>query len=232
MNNYEKILLIRPIIDGMEIDCNQMPIIDATKFEVENFKKIRITNFKNLNSIKNRENTILDMFNYDYVLDSVWRKPLKYVAKFYGLMAIASPDFSIYPNMNKHVIQYNVYKNRWIGALWSLAGYFVIPTVSWAGPETYDICFSGIKKGSVVIISTLGVGENTEMFLNGFNELKKRVGPQLFILVGKRIDGMTGKFLQFDLIDTFNPKRKSEQISFFPANELIINEKGGIEYGW
>ena len=40
----------------------------------------------------------------------------------------------------------------------------------------YDICFSGIEKNSIVIVST-GCMNNQKVFLKGFNEMKKRIEP-------------------------------------------------------
>ena len=229
-NNYKNFLILRPTT-GMDVDSNGIPIIKKMNKEYFNKNSLKVTNFKNLNSIIDRDNTILDMFNYDDVLNYIWKDPFKYIAKFTGLLAIASPDFSIYPGMSKYEIEHNVFKSRWTGAVWQMHGLDVIPTVSWAGPETYDICFSGLEKDSVVIISTLGVGENTGMFLNGFSELRKRVNPPLFIVIGKIIDGMEGNFLVYNLIDTFNQRKKFETLSFFD-NGVISKEGDETLYGW
>ena len=172
--NLKNFLVVRPNLDGMDIDESGMPIIKKFDTNKINEKSVRLTNFKNLNSIIDRHTTIIDMFNYDETLESLWRNPFKYVAKFSGVLAIASPDYSVYPNMNRYEIEHNVFKNRWLGAFFQQFSLGVIPTVTWAGEDTYDICFSGLERGTPVIISTLGVGNNKVMFLNGFNELKKR----------------------------------------------------------
>ena len=38
--------------------------------------------------------------------------------------------------------------------------HYVIVTVGWVKPETYNICFSGIQDGTVLMISTLGVNND------------------------------------------------------------------------
>lgn len=228
---YNNFLVVRPIIDGMKTDYNGMPIIKMIDIKKIDEKNVRLTNFKNLNSIIFRNNTIVDMFNYDETIESIWRNPFKYIAKFSGVLAIASPDYSVYPNMNRFEIEHNVFKNRWLGAFFQCYNLEVIPTVTWAGEDTYDICFSGLEKGTPVIISTLGVGDNKTMFLNGFNELKKRIDPRLIILVGKIIDGMTGRFLSYKLSDTFNQRKSVEQLSFF-GNTIIEIKGGESTYGW
>ena len=45
---------------------------------------------------------------------------------------------------------YNVFRNRWCGAYWASKGLRVIPTVNWGDESSFDFCFEGIEKGSVV----------------------------------------------------------------------------------
>lgn len=231
-DDYKKILIIRPLFEGMEVDSMNMPVIKAAKIENIRKKKVFLTNFKNLKSVQDRKNTIIDLFNYDDVLKSTWNDPLKYVAKFDGLLAVASPDFSVYPSMNKFELEHNIYKSRWVGALWQSMGITVIPTISWANSDTYDICFSGIEKGAIVIISTIGVTKNKKQFLEGFQEMKKRLEPSLIIVVGNLFDEMEGEFLHFSLTDTFNPRKSYEQLTLFECTHYIKKEKGDVDYGW
>nr|MBQ5527234.1 DUF4417 domain-containing protein [Succinivibrionaceae bacterium] len=72
--------------------------------------------------------------------------------------------------------------------------------------DTYDICFSAVEKGSIVVISTLGCLSNKEVFLQGFKEMKKRLQPSLIVVFGEMIDGMTGKFVNFRYQDSFRTK--------------------------
>ena len=70
-------------------------------------------------------------------------------------------------------------------------------------PDTYDVVFGGVEKGSIVVISTLGCQNNAEVFLEGFNEMKKRIEPSLIIVYGDMIDGMTGRFVHFKYNEAF-----------------------------
>ena len=78
--------------------------------------------------------------------------------------------------MNINDIRFNVYRNRWIGCMLQEKGYKVIPTIQWALEDTYDICFSGVEKGSVIIISTLGCIHNKDTFINKqIKDLEERI---------------------------------------------------------
>ncbi len=167
------------------------------------------------------------MFNYDNIINNIWNDPYKYLIKFLGFKAICTPDYSVYPGMNINDIRYNIYRNRWIGCLWQEKGFKVIPTIQWALEDTYDMCFSAVEKGSVVIISTLGCSSNYDVFLKGFNKMKEVIEPSLIIVFGKMLEGMTGTFLHFDYMDSFVYKEKSfKQLSLFPLDSVFKIERG------
>lgn len=221
---YTNFLITRPILDDMELDHN-FPIVKKSNILNYQNSKIHLTNFKNINSVIDKNQTIIDMFNYDNILNSIWNDPLKYAYKFSQFLAISTPDFSIYPKMSRMEIEHNIFKNRYIGSLYQHIGINVIPTISWGDSSTFDICFKGVEKGSAVIISTLGVTSNYDIFINGFNEMKEQIEPELIIVVGKLLPNMFGKFLVYKLNETFNPKLKNSQLSFFDLNNYIEIKK-------
>lgn len=96
----------------------------------------------------------------------------------------------MYMNMDWHGIYDGVYKNRWAGVYCQFKGLNVIPSVGWASESTYDICFAGIEVGSIVAISTFGIRSNPSDFLNGYNEMRKRIKPSAIICLGSPIQGM------------------------------------------
>ena len=86
---------------------------------------------------------------------------------------------------------WNIYRSRLIGQYWQKQGIKVIPTLSWAEKETFDFCFDGIPKGSIVSISTVGVKQNSEaleIWKSGVNELIKRISPSKILVYGGKID--------------------------------------------
>ena len=76
------------------------------------------------------------------------------IEKLSRYRAVLSPDFSMYLEMAPVMQLYNVFRNRWCGAYWASKGIRVIPTVNWGDESTFDFCFEGIEKGSVVAVST------------------------------------------------------------------------------
>ena len=108
----------------------------------------------------------------------------------------------------------NVAKNRWCGAYWQALGIDVIPDVVWGDRDSFEYCFDGIPKGGTVAVSTVGVKNdkswnNTEgnMFLDGYNEMLKRLKPETILFYGDMIDGCEGNIIQ---IPSYYAQRREE----------------------
>lgn len=229
--NYEKYKVLRPLYSNHLYDKYGFPIIKKDEFDFSDWNNTRLCNFRNVKYQEDKNNSIVIMFNYDNDLNKIWNDPYKYLIRLVGFKALCTPDFSIYPGMNINDIRYNIYKNRWIGCMLQEKGFKVIPTIQWGEEDTYDMCFSGVEKGSVVIISTLGCTFNYKIFMNGFNKMKNVIDPSLIIVFGKMLDGMTGTFLQFDYKDSFLYRQKSyRQLSLFTQDMVFKIDRGNF-YG-
>lgn len=97
--------------------------------------------------------------------------------------------------MAKSIQIMNVYKNRWLGAYWQSKGLTVIPTVSWSLAQSFEFCFDGIEKGSIVAVSTVGCLKSRLNFLRGYNELLNRIEPEKVICYGKIFKEMDGNII-------------------------------------
>ena len=224
LTDEEKFKVIRPILGYKKLDHN-MPIVRRVSEEQLDFEKMVPMGIQNLSTKYNNENKLVLTFNYDRILERMWRDPFKYIPKLQTAMAVATPDFSVYSNMNPIEIEHNVYKNRWLGNLWQHYNIMTLPTLTWGDEYTYDICFRGVEKNSIVVISTLGCEDHEEVFLNGFNEMKKRINPPLIVVFGKMIEGMTGRFINIQYEEAFNKNKKTnnyKQLELF--HEPVIFE--------
>lgn len=232
LNEYEAFKVIRPTFKEFVLDNQNIPIMHRVDESSLNFLEIKPTNLQNLKKGDN-SNRLVFPFTYDKTLKKYWDDPLKYIPLLQTVMGIGTPDFSIYENMNINLIRTNIFQNRWLGCTWQHYGINAIPTVGWALPNTYDICFSGIEKNSVIMISTIGCQKNKRVFLQGFNEMKKRISPSLIIVYGTMIPGMTGKFINFSYEDCFNDNKKVnfQQLKMFelsPVFTLLEDNVYGI----
>lgn len=88
---------------------------------------------------------------------------------------------------------FSVFMNRWCGAYWQSYGLTVIPTISWSTKDSYDFCFSGVEMGSIVAVSTLGVLREEKLFMDGYNEMYRRIKPEYVYCYGKTFKEMMGE---------------------------------------
>ena len=75
------------------------------------------------------------------------------------------------------------------------------------------------------MILTLRCFKNKVFFLKGYDEMLRRIKPQLIIAVGKIVEGTTGNIIPFDYTETFSKKDEYEQLKLFEMDRILrINE--------
>lgn len=166
-------------------DFWQMPIIHNDGFIPND-----LTGF-NYAKTCNHKDTTIHFFVDDYQFERVWNYPEKYVDILSEYEAILSPDFSLYMDMTMPIKIWNIYRSRQIGAYYQSKGIKVIPTISWAEKETYQFCFQGIPKGSIVAISTIGVKESKDalqIWRDGVTEMIRQIEPSTILVYGGKLE--------------------------------------------
>lgn len=124
----------------------------------------------------------------DYRFESVWSRPRKALQHLSKYATLLTPDFSVYLDYPSALQLWNIYRNRWCGALWQSLGFVVIPTVAWALPESYDFCFAGLPERSLLAVSTVGTHKqmsDRQRFLHGFEALLERLAPTRVLCYGQ-----------------------------------------------
>ena len=127
----------------------------------------------------------------DYQFERVWNAPEKYIDILCEYDCILSPDFSLYMDMPMPMKIWNIYRSRQIGAYYQNQGIRVIPTISWAEEETFEFCFQGIPKGSIVSVSTIGVKQDEdamEIWESGMREMIRVIEPSTILVYGGKLD--------------------------------------------
>lgn len=123
----------------------------------------------------------------DYQFTRLWNTPGKYLDLLKGFYCVCSPDFSTYTDMPLAMQIYNHYRKHWLAAYWQFHGIRVIPTISWGKPETWEWCFDGEPRKSIVAVSSVGTqksSESKELFDLGYREMMKRLDPSEVIFYG------------------------------------------------
>ena len=182
-----------------------MPLIrkcDIDDIDLIGFNYARTTNEKQ---------KFLHFFLDDYQFYRVWnelKRNGEIIKEFAGAL---SPDFSIYLDYPISLQIYNTYRNRYCGAYWQSLGIKVIPTIGWSDENSFDFCFEGVEKGSVVAVGTVGVmnSENAKkLFLRRYNEMMKRLEPKKVIVYGNKFEGLSGDIIE---IKPFHDKFRGDK---------------------
>ena len=171
-------------------DFWQMPIVKC-----DGYTPSRLIGFNYAKTSKDKK-TGVHFFIDDYQFERLWNYPEKYVDILKEYECILTPDFSLYTDMLMPLKIWNTYRSRQLGAYYQKQGIKVIPTISWAEKETYQFCFEGIPKGSIIAVSTVGVIKDkqaSEIWVDGMKEAINRIKPSKIILYGTEIDFDFGK---------------------------------------
>jgi len=183
----------------------EIPIIPKFKAESGDFENLLLIGFDKTNlEDRNHLDRMVHFFLYDYRFERVWKNPDSDIEKLSRYRAVLSPDFSMYLEMAPIMQLYNVFRNRWCGSYWASKGIRVVPTVNWGDESTFDFCFEGIEKGSVVAVSTYMASEHDnrqdqkDWFMAGYNELLRRIEPETVICYNTPFPEMQGNIIPVD----------------------------------
>lgn len=163
----------------------QMPIIYC-----DDYIPKRLISFNYALSSKDHD-TGIHFYVDDYQFERVWNSPQQYEDVLSKYDCILSPDFSLYRDMPMAMKVWNVFRSRLIGQYYQRRGMIVIPTLSWCEKETFDFCFDGIPKGSIVSVSTIGVKRDQEalqIWRDGMDEMIKRIEPKAILVYGGELE--------------------------------------------
>lgn len=193
-NNTEYIRIMRPLPEYVKRDLYGIPVIEPVPIDISAMNNgLWLINMKNISAKdKYPDKKIVHSFCYDDALRRAYNNPVAYLSRAAPYYAVSSFDFTMDEKMDFKQILAATYDNRWSGAFMQANGRLVLPTVGWVRPNTYDICFAGLRDGGVFIISTLGVNNSTcyHDFLAGYKEMRQRFPNTQIISVGDRLEGM------------------------------------------
>ncbi len=121
----------------------------------------------------------------------IWRNPQKAIERLKKFDYVISPDFSTNLDFPEALKIYNFYRIRAFSYYMLKEGINVINNVRWSTPESYDYCFDGIPKHSVVAIGTIGCIKQKKywkLYQEGLDEMIKRIEPSAILVYGSAPD--------------------------------------------
>lgn len=129
----------------------------------------------------------IHFFVDDYQFNRLWTRPTHYDALIKRFECVLSPDFSTYTDMPMALQIYNHYRKHWLAAWWQSQGVTVYPTISWSTPESFEWCFDGEPRNSVVAVSSVGTQKDADAkraFLLGYERMMQELTPTWVIFYG------------------------------------------------
>ena len=138
----------------------------------------------------------------DFRFEGIYNNPERTLDKYSQYAFLLTPDFSLYSDMNYWRQLESVAKNRWVGAFWQHYGIVVIPTVSWSDKKSYDFCFDGIERHSIVAIGTIGCKHSKDDFLDGYYAMMNRIEPEKVICFGSAFPEMDTNTIVVDYLSS------------------------------
>ena len=152
----------------------------------------RLTGFHQVLSFRGKKETVgVHFYLDDYQFERVWNRPALYLNALKDFECVLAPDFSMFLGMPKALMIWNHYRKMTIAHFWQNQGLKVIPTLNWAGPESWEFCFDGVPKKGCVSVSTLGVMADKnarKRWIAGMNEAVKRLTPIRILAYGSPIE--------------------------------------------
>lgn len=169
------------LFDG--IGDYEIPLIRKDDITFDDF-----IGFNFAKSCKNSKDKCLHFYLDDYQFTRLWNRPNNYINLISQFSCVCSPDYSLYTDFPKAIQIYNHYRKHWLAAYWQLHGIKVIPTINWSDKDSFAWCFDGEPKNATVTISSVGTQNDKIkrlLFLQGYDEMMKRLEPKKIIFYGE-----------------------------------------------
>lgn len=217
---------------GAYLNCEKRMFDGVGQFEMPELGPVavdltepRVIGFNYAIGERHPEDKIVHFFLDDYQFERVWNDPDRYLPVLNKFKAVLAPDFSMYTDFPFPVQLFNQYRRQWCGAYWQENGITVIPTICWSTEESFDWCFDGIPKQSLVCISTVGgfhSKASKEAWLKGYHKCLEVLEPSEILLFGKQFPE-----IEFDgpmtVVDNSNLTNKTTK-SARPVNKSVDNQ--------
>lgn len=161
-------------------------------------------------------------FLFDYLLAKLF--PLeKSLPLFQRFQCVICPDFSQYADLPEELRRENSLLNKKIGIYWQERGFHVIPNAAWSTPDSYDHCFDGMPRESIVAVNSLGAKKTDSskyLWRRGYEEMLRRLAPTKILRYGEKMPGENEEISMYFKNDRLirlrnkNNKNKSERTQY------------------
>lgn len=144
---------------------------------------------------QNKEKKGVTFFIDDYQFERCWNYPNRYGQVLFDYNLALSPDFSQYYDFPKAVSIYNHYRKHWLARYWQEMGVTVIPTIAWSDETSFDWCFDGEPRKSIVAVSNVGCMKSKKsryLFRVGYEKMLEILLPKEILFFGHTFENYPG----------------------------------------
>jgi len=134
---------------------------------------------------------------HDDVFSNFISNTSKFVDKLRQFDGVITPDCSMLINQSLCLQETNVYFNRAVGFFLQKQGIPVIPNVRWSDESSFEYCFLGIPKNTIIAMSTHGCirsKEQKRIFKEGVRKAIETLEPSAIIVHGYMPDEVFSDF--------------------------------------
>lgn len=138
-----------------------------------------------------RKNKVVHFFLADYLFERTFTKLYQTAEFLTSAKAVLSPDFSLYTDMPITMQAFNHYRKMFVSKYWQdIYGMKVIPVACWSDRRSFDFCFDGMPKNSLIAVSSVGVYRNKESkqnFTVGYEKMIEMLEPTQILWYGREL---------------------------------------------
>ncbi len=137
-------------------------------------------------------------YMHDKEFSRVLTSTTKYLNDLKQFDGVITPDCSMLINQAPCLQQTNTYMNRAIGFFLQKNGIPVIPNVRWSDESSFEYCFLGVPKCSIICVSTHGcihTKAQRTMFKLGMKAMIKELEPSSVLVYGYMPSDIFGEFI-------------------------------------
>lgn len=137
-----------------------------------------------------------------YMHDKEFSRVLTATSRYLNLLkefdGVISPDCSLAVGQAKCLQEANTYMNRAVGFYLQQHGIPVIPNIRWSNEDSFEYCFLGVPKNTIVAISTHGcleTKEDYEIMRIGIGVMLDKLHPSAVVVHGYMPNSIFGEYI-------------------------------------
>ncbi len=152
--------------------------------------------FTKARTCKNKRQYV-HFYEHDKQFSQVLTSTRRYLELLKQFDGVITPDCTMLIGQARCLQQANTYMNRAVGFFFQRNGIPVIPNIRWSDESSFDFCFLGVPKGSIVAVSTHGcirTKEQRRLFKAGLKAMILELEPTDVIVHGYMPDEVFFEF--------------------------------------